>query len=81
MLRGPAAIGHPWPCRGYPGILPGCPLRNTCLRPSWFNGAPKIKSQIKSRATATTKPERAAAFPCGSWLACDSGVSADKYID
>ncbi|WP_271044277.1 hypothetical protein, partial [Pseudomonas sp. VB3] len=40
-----------------------------CLRPSWFNGAPKIKikSQIKSRATATAtamlKPGREAAFP------------------
>ena len=55
-----------------PASMPGCPLRNTCLRPSWFNGAPKIKSQIKSRATATAmpKPGREAAFPCGSWLAC-----------
>ena len=46
-----------------PASMPGCPLRNTCLRPAWFNGAPKIKikSQIKSRATA--KPEREAAFP------------------
>ncbi len=41
-----------------PASMPGCPLRNTCLRPAWFNGAPKIKiksqikSQIKSRATA-----------------------------
>ena len=50
-----------------PASMPGCPLRNTCLRPSWFNGAPeiKIKSQIKSRATATAmpKPGREAAFP------------------
>ncbi|WP_271044291.1 hypothetical protein, partial [Pseudomonas sp. VB3] len=47
---------------------------NTCLRPSWFNGAPEIKSQIKSRATAkqqqsnskaTAEPEREAAFPVG----------------
>ena len=31
-----------------PASMPGCPLRNTCLRPSWFNGAPeiKIKSQL-----------------------------------
>ncbi len=58
-----------------PASMPGCPLRNTCLRPSWFNGAPeiKIKSQIKSRATATAKPGCEAAFPCGSWLACDGG--------
>jgi hypothetical protein len=46
-----------------PASMPGCPLRNTCLRPSWFNGAPEIKSQIKSRATATAKPGREAAFP------------------
>ncbi|WP_238582105.1 hypothetical protein, partial [Corynebacterium diphtheriae] len=60
-----------------PASMPGCPLRNTCLRPSWFNGAPeiKIKSQIKSRATATAtatampKPEREAAFPLWE-LAC-----------
>ena len=69
-----------------PTSMPGCPLRNTCLRPAWFNGAPKIKiksqikSQIKSRATATAmpKPGREAPFPCGSCLAlrgCDSGVS------
>ena len=51
-----------------PASMPGCPLRNTCLRPSWFNGAPeiKIKSQIKSRATAM--PEREAAFPVGAGL-------------
>ncbi len=37
-----------------PASLPGCSLRNTCLRPAWFNGAPeiKIKSQIKNRARA-----------------------------
>ncbi|XOQ19557.1 MAG: hypothetical protein ACFWTR_02420 [Pseudomonas shahriarae] len=48
-----------------PASMPGCPLRNICLRPAWFNGAPeiKIKSQIKSRATATAKPGREAAFP------------------
>ena len=67
-----------------PASKPGCPLRNTCLRPSWFNGAPqiKIKSQIKSRATATATAKLGceAAFPCGSWLACDGGVSVDKCI-
>ncbi len=48
-----------------PASMPGYPLRNACLRPSWFNGAPEIKSQIKSRATATATamPEREAAFP------------------
>ena len=41
-----------------PASMPGCPLRNTCLRPSWFDGAPKIKSQIKSRATAEQQQQQ-----------------------
>jgi hypothetical protein len=80
---GPPRSAIPGRVAATPASMPGCPLRNTCLRPSWFNGAPeiKIKSQIKSRATATAKPGREAAFPpCGSWLACDGGVSVDKCI-
>jgi hypothetical protein len=65
---GPPRSAIPGRVAATPASMPGYPLRNTCLRPSWFNGAPeiKIKSQIKNRATA--KPEREAAFPCGSWL-------------
>ncbi len=33
LLRGPAAIGHPWPCAAIPASMPGCPLRNACVRP------------------------------------------------
>ncbi|MEG0634176.1 MAG: hypothetical protein RR517_16715, partial [Pseudomonas sp.] len=59
--------------------------RNTCLRPAWFNGAPeiKIKSQIKSRAKAEQQQSQSceAAFPCGSWLACDRDISANTSID
>ncbi len=33
LLRGPAAIGHPWPCAANPASMPGCPLRRTCARP------------------------------------------------
>ncbi len=60
---GPPRSAIPGRVAATPASMPGCPLRNTCLRPSWFNGAPKIKikSQIKSRATA--KPGREAAFP------------------
>jgi hypothetical protein len=86
---GPPRSAIPGRVAATPASMPGCPLRNTCLRPSWFNGAPeiKIKSQIKSRATATAKPGREAAFPpCGSWLVgsphrCDGGVSANTFID
>ena len=46
-----------------PASMPGCPLRNTCLRPAWFNGAPeiKIKSQIKNRAKAEQKQSKSRA--------------------
>ena len=62
---GPPRSAIPGRVAATPASMPGCPLRNTCLRPSWFNGAPKIKSQIKSRATATATamPKREAAFP------------------
>ncbi|MFK3824378.1 hypothetical protein ACI2KL_19515, partial [Pseudomonas yamanorum] len=53
-----------------------------CVRPAWFNGAPKIK--IKSRSTAQRPTGRlecseakakskakAGTVKCGSWLACD----------
>ena len=33
LLRGPAAIGHPWPAAATAASLPRCPLRNTCVRP------------------------------------------------
>jgi len=33
LLRGPAAIGHPWPGAAIPASMPGCPLRNACVRP------------------------------------------------
>jgi hypothetical protein len=32
--------------------MPGCPLRNACVRPAWFNGA----SRSKSKATAGQMP-------------------------
>ncbi len=33
LLRGPAAIGHPWPGAATAASLPRCPLRNACVRP------------------------------------------------
>ena len=43
-----AAMGHPWPSAAKPASLPVSPLRNTCVRPAWFNGAPQIN--IKTAA-------------------------------
>jgi hypothetical protein len=48
-----AATGHPWPEAANPASLPGYPRFKTCVRPAWFDGAPKIK--IKSRSKADQK--------------------------
>ncbi len=33
-----AAKGHPWPSAAIPASMPGCPLRNACVRPAWLTG-------------------------------------------
>ena len=33
-----AAKGHPWPSAANPASMPGCPLRNACVRPAWLMG-------------------------------------------
>ncbi len=42
-----AAKGHPWPSAAIPASMPGCPLRNACVRPAWFNGALRSRSKAK----------------------------------
>jgi len=43
LLRGPAAIGHPWPGAANPASMPGCPLRRTSSRP--LEGALRSKAE------------------------------------
>ena len=43
LLRGPAAIGHPWPGAANPASMPGCPLRRTSTRP--LEGALRSKAE------------------------------------
>ncbi|SSB99638.1 hypothetical protein SAMN04488697_11982 [Pseudomonas sp. 43mfcvi1.1] len=47
-----AAKGHPWPSAAIPASMPGCPLRNACVRPAWFNGASRSRSRSRSRSKA-----------------------------
>jgi len=47
LLRGPAAIGHPWPGAANPASMPGCPLRRTSTRP--HEGARRSRSKAKAR--------------------------------
>ncbi len=39
-----AAKGHPWPSAAIPASMPGCPLRNACVRPAWLTGRPRSTS-------------------------------------
>jgi hypothetical protein len=48
LLRGPAAIGHPWPGAATAASLPRCPLRNACVRP--LGKGQQIKIKVKSRS-------------------------------
>ncbi|SUD44387.1 Uncharacterised protein [Pseudomonas fluorescens] len=59
---GPPRSAIPGRVAATPASMPGCPLRNACLRPSWFNGAPKIKSRATARS-CTPLWERA----CPRW--------------
>ncbi|MGN8345886.1 DUF6124 family protein [Pseudomonas sp. SMV71] len=40
-------MGPPWPCAAIPASMPGCPLRNTCVRPLWLTGRPDQKQKQK----------------------------------
>jgi hypothetical protein len=55
LLRGPAAIGHPWPGAATAASLPRCPLRNTCVRPLGKGQQIKIKSHSHSHSHGKIK--------------------------
>src|SRR5450830_830443 len=40
---------------GEPGVLPGYPRIQACVRPAWFYGAPKIKIKSRSRSRASLR--------------------------
>jgi hypothetical protein len=52
LLRGPAATGHPWPNAAIPASMPGCPLRNACVRPLGTGQAVQEQEQNQNQ-----KPE------------------------
>ena len=49
-LRGPAAMGHPWPSAANPASMPGCPLRQNRNEASRWGK--KIKSQSDSNSNS-----------------------------
>ncbi len=72
-----AAKGHPWPSAANPASMPGCPLRNTFVQPSWFTGRPRSTST--ARRPDSRPGSGGTVFPlwneCGSELARDGGGS------
>jgi len=60
--------------------MPGCPLRRTCARPA--DGASRSKADQKPKRGGLTADLtfEAYAFSCGSWLASDGGLIADRFF-
>jgi hypothetical protein len=52
LLRGPAAIRHPWPRAAIPASMPGCPLCNACVRPLGMRQVEQDQKPEQSRARA-----------------------------
>ncbi|TWC13138.1 hypothetical protein FBY09_12241 [Pseudomonas sp. SJZ101] len=80
LLRGPAAKGHPWPSAANPASMPGCPLRNACVRPSWLTGLSDQKQKQKQKRGGLKAGLFLAAdlvSPCGSGLAREGGLTAN----
>ena len=57
-----AAKGHPWPSAAIPASMPGCPLRNACVRTAWFNGASRSRSKARARARARARAGHAGIY-------------------
>jgi hypothetical protein len=73
LLRGPAAIGHPWPGAASPASMPGCPLRRTSIRPS--EGAGRSKSKAEGELTLglmSGEKRNQTRFPVGAGLPAKS---------
>ncbi|CAI8969509.1 hypothetical protein EMIT0P44_600006 [Pseudomonas sp. IT-P44] len=81
LLRGPAAIGHPWPCAANPASMPGCPLRRTSTRPS--DGADQNQKPKQSKNEAACQPtwlyDRTHS-PVGAGLLAIAFVQSIKYV-
>jgi hypothetical protein len=57
LLRGPAATGHPWPDAAIPASMPGCPLRNACVRPLGKGQVEQDQKPQPQQSSANSAPE------------------------
>jgi hypothetical protein len=70
-----AAKGHPWPSAANPASMPGCPLRNACVRPSWLTGRPRSTSTARRPNSRPGSLGRTPIRSVGAKLARDGGGS------
>ena len=74
-----AAKGHPWPSAAIPASMPGCPLHNACVRPSWLTGRRNQRPPrggLIADLILTVIPRS----NCGSELAREGGLPADLFL-
>ena len=76
-----AAKGHPWPSAAIPASMPGCPLRNACVRPSWLTGRPRSKAGRGGLTAGLVLPEAPSPNVGASLLAMASDQPILKLAD
>ena len=77
--RRPGSVGREGPFMAqHPASMPGFPLRNTYVRPSWLTGRPRSKAcrgGFKTDLALAAVPD-----PCGSGLARENGLAANLFV-
>jgi len=79
-----AAKGHPWPSAATSASMPRCPLRNTCVRPSWLTGRQNLRPPrgglTAGLALAGVHPSDLLSISCGSKACSRGGLIADLLL-
>ncbi len=75
-----AAKGHPWPSAANPASMPGCPLRNTFVQPSWLMGRPRSTSTARRPDSRPGSCGRTPIRSVGAKLARDDGVPVNEDV-
>jgi hypothetical protein len=80
LIQRAAAKGHPWPSAAKPASCRFARRINIEFRPAWFDGAPKIKSQIKSQIKSARGGLKVDLFLC-RWFAVLAVVSISSRMN
>jgi hypothetical protein len=71
---------HPWPSAANPASMPGCPLRNTFVQPSWLTGRPRSTSTARRPNSRPGSCGRTPIRSVGAKLARDDGVPVNEDV-